>query len=146
MRRNSEYWGSEATDEAFTAGISGGIGDEYLASSFTPGFANTLADLLDILAAGSGKDLCSHTDTIYNTARELAERYPGLDLAGRWPLALRPRPAEPEQFAARITGWVKSPSEDCDWVNLGNDTWASQRGGRASYADITVTGIPDGDR
>lgn len=144
MKSNPGYWGPEATDEAFTRGIDGAIGgDEHHASSFTPGFAATLADLLDLLAGEpDGVDLCVRADAIYNTARELAERFPGLVTGDSWVLAVRPRPEEPKDFAARIKGWIGNPSLDCDWVNLGNGYWASQHGGKARYEEITVTEIP----
>jgi hypothetical protein len=142
MKTNREYWGPEPSDEAFTRGIDGAVGDEHLASSFTPGFAATLADLLDVLVeATPGADLCNHSFAIYNTARELAERYPGLATGDEWVLAVRPRPEEPKAFGAKIKGWVNRPSEDCEWVRLGNGYWAGQHGGQREYSDITVTEI-----
>lgn len=142
MQANPGYWGPEATDEAFTRGIDGAVGDEYLASSFTPGVAATLADLLDLLTVvPANGDLCNRSEAIYSTARELAERYPGLVTDDHWVLALRPRPEEPKDFGARIKGWVNVPSADCEWVRLGNGYWAGQHGGQEPYDRITVTEI-----
>lgn len=141
MRSNSTYWGPDATDEAFTKGIDGAVGDEYLASSFTPGVANTLADLLDALVGAHGGDLCSHQEKIFNTARELAERYPGLDLAGNWPLSLQPRPDEPLEFGAMVTGWTGTPAGLTEWVSLGSGYWVSKAGKKCLWEDIVVTGI-----
>lgn len=149
MQTNTEYWGTDATnpafaDDAFYNGVRNALSDMDLVASFTPGFASTLSDLLGLLVAakGEGGDLCSHSDKIYDTARELAERYPTLDLTGdSWPLAIRPRPAEPTKFGGKIYGWYRTPHSVCEWLNVGKGTWISEASIRCSYDQITVTGI-----
>lgn len=141
MRGHPDYWGSEATDEAFTRGVENAVSDMYLASSFTPGVANTLADLLDMLADAGGRDLCNDQEKIHHIARELVVRYPGLDGVGPWPISMRPRPDEPSEFGAKITGWVGNPDNLTEWVRMGNGDWASKTGLKRVYEDIIVTWI-----
>lgn len=143
MRSNTDYWGPAATDEAFTKGIAGAVGHGHLAASFTPSIAHTLADLLDLLADTEGEDMSPAQYRIYNTACDLAARYPGVDLAGDWPLALRPRPDEPQEFGAVITAWIGTPERLGKWLSIGDRWWLNKDGLKRRYTDLVVTEISE---
>lgn len=145
MADSPSYWGGVA-DETFTRGVNEAVGGAagHLGASFAPGFANTLADLMEIIAEAeaSALDLCTFEERIYSAARELAERFPGLALEDGWPLAVRPRPEEPLEFGAKIVGWVTEPSTLTEWLSLGSGRWVNSNGDKVTYDAITVTEIP----